>query len=181
MTKFQTIKSNIAPLTQFDSLSLSDYTYAVYYWSDGVEIKECSSENKLETSRTGAYLLELRAFNENQELYLIRVEDGEHAYQGRIRQDETGDDILIFDEEHKIWGDPEKNCSENGSTTLKEDRGIEVTLPISVDKGKTAFITVRNYFNKADGDLQSVDWRFVAFSTKEATPYLSEVKGENDA
>ena len=180
MRKFQTIKSNIAPLTQFDGLSLSDYTYAVYYWSDGVEIKECSSEDKIETSRTGAYLLEPRAFDENQELYLIRVEDGEHAYQGRIRQDETGDDILIFDEEHKIWGDPEKNCSANGSTTLKEDRGIEVTLPISVDKGKTAFITVRNYFNTADGDLQSVDWRFVAFSTKEATPYLSEVKGEND-
>ena len=156
MTKFQTIKSKITPLTQFDSLSLSGYTYAVYYWSDGVEIKECSSD-------------------------LIRVEDGEHAYQGRIRQDKTGDDILIFDEEHKIWGDPEKNCSENGSTTLKEDRGIEVTLPIPVDKGETAFITVRNYFNTADGDLQSVDWRFVAFSKKEATPYLSEVKGENDA
>lgn len=166
---FKTIKSKDEPISRSESIELSDYKYAVCYWSDGVEIVSCE-EMQLPTSRENAFLLEVRAFDTNKELYLTRLPDGN--YIGRVRMDEKGDtELLIYEEYHKVWGDPAKNQVSETNTLLSEDRGIELTLPIEVEKGKTAFIQVRNYFSKEGGDLKLIDWRFVTFKIMEAKPY----------
>lgn len=166
---FKTMQSKDEPISRSESIELSDYKYAVCYWSDGVEIVSCE-EMQLPTSRENAFLLEVRAFDTNKELYLTRLPDGN--YIGRVRMDEEGDtESLIYEEYHKIWGNPAKNQASETSTLLSEDRGIELTLPIKVEKGKTAFIQVRNYFTKEDGDLKLIDWRFVTFKIMEAKPY----------
>ena len=101
-------------------------------------------------------LLELRAFNETQEVYLIRAE-GEFV--GRIRNDSEGHNTKVFDEYHRLWG---KVPREETTNILKEDRGIEIHLPFDVKKGEYIFIKVRNYFT-TERDLSCVDWRFTGF------------------
>lgn len=117
-------------------------------------------------------LLELRAFNENEELLLVHLPDG--TYRGRIRTDFVGEDVLCLDEEHKIWGDSNKNQISNDTTILKEERGIEVSLPFEVEQGQTEFVAVRNYYNEVEADIQAIDWRFISFMKENASPYLSE-------
>lgn len=166
---FKSIQSKDEPISFSEAIVLSDYEYAVCYWSDGVEILTCK-EMQLPTSRENAFLLEVRAFSTNKELYLTRLADGN--YIGRVRMDGEGDtESLIYEEYHKVWGDPAKNQVSETNTLLSEDRGIELTLPIEVEKGKTAFIQVRNYFSKESGDLKLIDWRFVTFKIMEANPY----------
>lgn len=167
---FETKQSKDKPIRLSEPIALSGYKHAVCYWSDGVEIVSCKGM-QLPTSRENAFLLEVRAFNTNKELYLTRLPDGN--YIGRVRMDDgEGDtELLIYEEYHKIWGEPAKNQVSETATILSEDRGIELTLPIKVEKGKTAFIQVRNYFSKEGGDLKLIDWRFVTFKTMEANPY----------
>ncbi|MCW6681108.1 CRISPR-associated protein Csx19 [Aerococcaceae bacterium NML130460] len=127
--------------------------YAILYYMDKVEIKRVE---KIQSENIGIEnLLELRAFNEMQEVYLVRVEE---QFIGRTREDSEGQNTKIFDEYHRLWGKVPKE----ETNTLKEDRGIELHLPFIVAKDEYVFIKVRNYFT-AEGDLSCVDWRFTGF------------------
>lgn len=131
---------------------IKECEYVILYYMDKVEIKCVTNMQDIDIEK----LLELRAFNETQEVYLIRAE-GEFV--GRIRNDSEGHNTKVFDEYHRLWG---KVPREETTNILKEDRGIEIHLPFDVKKGEYIFIKVRNYFT-TERDLSCVDWRFTGF------------------
>ena len=172
MTQFKEIKSKLEKIEDLENLSQLDvkgYDYVVCYWSDGVRIEKASTYDVVkEKNSDGGILQELRAFSEHAELSIIRLADGK--YKGRIRKDtgETADSVLVYDESHKVWGNVQKNKGRK-KILLTEERGIKVELPLSDEE--VVFVKVQNYFRKDQGDLQSDDWRFVAFKQCEARPY----------
>lgn len=168
INKFHPIHSKTTKITLEDSKTLKDKIqdckYVVLYYMDRVEIK-CVTD--LLDNWDITYLQELRAFNSGKEVYLIRVGD---KFIGRIREDGDGDDVKVFDEDHRLWGQVPREKTTN---VLKEDRGIEITLPFEVEKNEYVFIKVRNYFT-AEGDLACVDWRFMGFKTLRAEKVITE-------
>lgn len=142
---------------------IKKYKYAIIYKSDCVK----TLHTKDVDSNVLTDFLEVRAFDGNGELKVIY--DGEY-YIGRVRADGNGDDFEVVDENHLLWGN-HITKEENGYTSLSEDRGTRLELPLEVNDKKRAFITVRNYLNPDENIFEFNDYRMVEFFAKGAKEY----------
>jgi len=110
---------------------------------------------------------EMRIFDPNKELYIWRENN---SLKGRLRKDlpETGKkDIEYVISDLVLWGTRAKT-EKPGWTTLKEDRGIEYTVPFPVkrvDEKHPLCLTIHTYIGYIN-DIQAsyIDSRFVGFT-----------------
>ncbi|MEA1883591.1 MAG: CRISPR-associated protein Csx19 [Thermotogota bacterium] len=110
---------------------------------------------------------EMRIFDPTKELYIWRQND---TLKGRLREDlpETGTkDIEYIISDLVLWGTRAKT-EKPGWTTLKEDRGIEYTVPFPVkrvDEKHPLCLTIHTYIGYIN-DIQAsyIDSRFVGFT-----------------
>lgn len=106
------------------------------------------------------YLLNLRVFSENKELYIWKNND---KFKFRMRTDETGDGTDVIETDIILWGTDSEPLNDN-FTRIFEDRGIELILPgdFQIDKSNRKKIKVRFYIGKNEiGLAEYVDARFV--------------------
>lgn len=119
----------------------------IFYNDDEIDIK---------------YLVMLRAFNKNEELYIWRNSGNRFNY--RLRKDGEGEEKNAVDAEQILWGTKSENLTE-GWTRLSESRGMELIVPIDMDKSKDKKrikLRTRHYigFNEL-GQAGYIDSRFV--------------------
>lgn len=158
------IKTNIEkadfPTTDLTELknALMEYDYVLLIKTDKVELVLPSADIELANTK------ELRAFNENKELHLVKQGI---SFIGRIRIDNEGECCEVYDELQLIWGKATK--SENGITELYEDRGILIKLPAEIKENQRAAIKVRSYLSNEK--FEFVDFRIMGIENN-----LGEVK-----
>lgn len=111
------------------------------------------------------YLLKLRAFNEEKEVYLWRRTEGE--FHVRFRIDGKGSKTDVVDAEQILWGTSSRVLGD-GWTLLSENRGVELILPgnfeaFKDDKGeKRVKLKTRHYVGYNElGQAGYVDCRFM--------------------
>jgi len=140
------------------------FKHAVMWNTDSVKAADAS---KIQLSDN---LIELRAFNESEELHIMKV-DGKFI--GRIRKDGIGDAAEVLEEAHLLWGNPK---IANGSVSLTEARGVEIKLESLDFEGADeltnpncrVFVLVRNYaYTDNNARFGFNDFRFVKFFTRE--------------
>lgn len=110
---------------------------------------------------------EMRIFDNNKELYIWHQND---TLKGRLREDHLGtgtEDIEYVISDLVLWGTRAKT-EKPGWTTLKEDRGIEYTVPYPVkrvDEKNPLRLTIHTYIGYIN-DIQAsyIDSRFVGFT-----------------
>ncbi|MGD2088561.1 MAG: CRISPR-associated protein Csx19 [Candidatus Aminicenantes bacterium] len=125
---------------------------------------------------TAQYLLEMRMFSPNGELYLWN-QNGKINY--RLRLDEQGELTNQYDEEHFIWG--QKKDASGGSepfwkrvptppktfdnTVIEPNRGMCLTFPFPVTGNECPLkYRVRNYLEfDDDGQIRFYDARMITF------------------
>ena len=146
---------------------IKKYQYAVIYRVDRVDVIKAADINNLDR------FIELRAFDENEELHVIKVNPG--VFKGRYRTDNTGKMGKVWDEAHLLWGNPR---ADQDGVYLSEDRGTKINLRFNLpglsysDQDKRrVFIKVRNYLNQNPEMFNFEDYRFVDFFVKEADDY----------
>ncbi|MGV8122529.1 MAG: CRISPR-associated protein Csx19 [Candidatus Xenobiia bacterium LiM19] len=110
------------------------------------------------------YVLKMRIFNENEELFLWRQQG---VLRGRHRIDNGGTSTTVIDARQVLFGT--EADTRDSWTILTEDRGTIIELPftdLSVDIHKNRiFIRTRNYVNFNDlGQATYVDCRFLGFA-----------------
>jgi len=180
MNTFEPVKTHIEPyggtveeLLAADGKLLEDikkYDYVIVYKYNGVGFYYAPS---IAIDALGDFN-ELRAFNKDGEL---RVASFGGECRGRIRRDGDGEGdgwyaTEIVDEAHLLWGDPSKNRPEEGGfTRLSEDRGTELSVPLTVPIKQRAFVTVRNYLSNSKDRFEFDDWRMVKLFAREADEY----------
>jgi CRISPR-associated protein (TIGR03984 family) len=148
-----------------DALPLQGKTVVIYTLS-GVRIEAAGDLKEL-----GDDFLELRAFDQDGELHLIR--DG--TLKGRIRTDSDGGLVDVFDEEHLLWGSFEDTQPDkNGTYILTETRGTRIAIPQQclaeageIQEGKRVTLTVRNYVTDKNAPFGFTDYRFVGFNVRD--------------
>lgn len=156
-TNIEKVSFQKTDLTELKNV-LMEYNYVLMIKTDKVELVLPSSDIEL------ANIKELRAFNENKELHLVKQGD---SFIGRIRVDSEGESCQVYDELQLIWGKATK--SENGITELYEDRGIKIKLPVEVEKNQRAAIKIRSYISSEK--FEFVDFRIIGIENN-----LGEVK-----
>lgn len=118
------------------------------------------------------YLLKLRVFNSNKELFLWQTEEG---LKGRLRIDGEGTETYVVDACQVLWG-TDKEELENGWSRIFEERGTELILPFTnftVNTGKNRlFIKTRNYvqFHPITHLATYNDCRFIEFLDSNKKP-----------
>lgn len=111
-------------------------------------------------------LVELRAFNEEQELHIRRTADGK--LQGRLRRDGDGAEVSVLEADQLLTGtdsDSEKEWSH-----LHEAEYGDLTVPGSwqIDLRQRLAVTVRGYLSyDQNGRAGVVDTRFVKLTAVE--------------
>lgn len=168
---FETIKSSIDEyiFADWDKLisDINKYEYAIIYKLDGVEILRGGYIAAIDKDK----FLEVRAFNEIEELHVVQVDGG---YIGRTRADTEGEQSLeveVVDESHLLWGKPQPDDNTGEYTFLSEDRGTQFNLPLKVNENQRAFVMVRNYLNPCKDVFEFNDYRMVKFFAEEVTEY----------
>ncbi len=109
------------------------------------------------------YLQNIRIFNENQELYLWRTNNG---FNSRFRSDMYGEETEIIDTYQKLIGSDCTKFNTTGFTRLYEPRrGREIIIPVIKFDKLPLFIKIRNYidYNKFQ-QAEFVDSRLVCFT-----------------
>lgn len=108
-------------------------------------------------------IVKLRAFNEYQEILIVKTSAG---YQVRKRLDanlKEAEDYIDTDE--MLWGTTGESDGEY--TRLFEDRGTEMSIPgefNDIKPDNRVYVTIRNYIEPNDiGQVGIVDARFVKF------------------
>lgn len=122
-------------------------------------------------------LTEIRVFNKEEELYAYK-DGGKFRY--RLRKDEEGLETDVVDAKQVVIGTVSKSLSGNW-TSLKEDRGTEITVPfnITVDKDKRLTIHTRNYISYSNsGQATFSDSRLIEFLDSNNMPL--EVNNERN-
>jgi len=114
------------------------------------------------------FLLELRIFNDLFELHILKMNDDEFLY--RVRTDETGEEVEVYDEEHAVFGTSIEDLG-NGWKALRESRGtcIQVPFNLSESDGKAPLLyyRVRNYIGyDKDDHIHFYDARLCGFLDK---------------
>ncbi|GAB5046626.1 type III-D CRISPR-associated protein Csx19 [Thermodesulfovibrio sp. TK110] len=118
------------------------------------------------------YLLKLRIFNAQKELFLWQTDTG---LKGRLRIDEEGTETYVVDACQVLWGTDKKKLTD-GWSKLFEERGTELILPFTnftVDNRKNrVFIKTRNYiqFHPITCLATYSDCRFIEFLDSNKKP-----------
>ena len=144
-TSIEKINLLTADSTQLKNM-LMDYSYVLLIKTDKVELVLPSSDIDLGNVK------ELRAFDENKELHLVKQGS---SFTGRVRIDNQGESCEIYDELQLMWG-KSINC-ENGITELYEDRGIKIQLPVEVCENQRVAVKIRSYISSEK--FEFVDFR----------------------
>lgn len=103
------------------------------------------------------YTLELRAFNEEEELHLVKESD---IFKGRYVTDEDGEPIEYVDTMARLWG--HKTARSNGFVTLQdEERKLTMIVPAKESADYYGLVT-RNYIGYSEnGQAGYEEERFV--------------------
>ena len=112
-------------------------------------------------------ILELRLFNENAELRLVRQGKG---FTGRIIRDDGQGWRLYIDTVSRMWGQKEGNADEQGFVTLKDTgRSLQMKVPAPMINSEYYGLKTRNYVGEVGdmGQLGYSDYRFVAIEATE--------------
>lgn len=112
-------------------------------------------------------ILELRLFNENAELRLVRQGKG---FKGRIIKDDGQGWRLYVDTVSRIWGKNEEKADEQGFVTLTDTgRRLKMEIPAPMVKSEYYGLKTRNYVGEVGdmGQLGYLDYRFVALEATE--------------
>ena len=109
-------------------------------------------------------ILELRVFNENEEIYLQKQGD---KFVGRFRNDASGEDAEYVDSASRFWGDFNSIESENteGFMNLTDkDRKISMKIPKIESVAKYYALETRSYvgINQQTAQAGYTDYRFKA-------------------
>ena len=147
------------------------YDYAIIYRIDGVQVVKAA--NAAIDVDDNDKVLEVRAFNENEELRVVKIGS---KYIGRIRTDGEGKLCNVIVEDHLLWGNSVEKKDEK--IYLRESRGTEIVLEFddihginNINETKRLFLTVYCYENDVSDDFGYDDFRFVKFSVKEVSEY----------
>ena len=112
------------------------------------------------------HLLELRIFNENKELHIVKY--GE-AYIARVREDGVGLNEEVYDEIDAVFGthiEPGKSSDRLTWSLLVEDRGTKIAVPFKFSNNindTQLYYKVRNYIDKENPNLVFTDARLCGF------------------
>jgi len=126
--------------------------------------------NKLELldgTRNANFYQEIRVFNEDEELHLIKIDD---EFQGRYIQDGIGQEVKYVDSFSRFWG--EKHSIKDGFIELRDiGRKISLKIPFKEKFSDTKYLglTTRNYIgsDKNTGLSGYIDYRFLSISSAE--------------
>lgn len=105
-------------------------------------------------------LLEIRAFNETEELYIYKSRQG---WNGRYIDDTVGDKTTYVDSAARIWGENNFDCREQGFRNFADSgRRISLVLPTELNCRYAELVT-RSYIGYHDLTHQAYykDYRFV--------------------
>ena len=159
---------NIGNLEKFISKQIPANSFVVAYLDYKVLIGRFEDEKfqfykdeKFEPKHVQRF----RVFNETQELLVWRSSEG---LKGRIRTDETGNDMYVVDALQVLFG-TEAEPVEGNYTKISERRGTVLILPFSGldtmnEKKNRVCIKTRNYVKPNDVHQATyADCRFVCF------------------
>ena len=111
------------------------------------------------------YWLELRAFNDNEEIHLIREAE---CFDGRLRRDVPGTGSQCVDSASPLWGERTAvfdNCA------VLEDRArkIKMEIPVKDTTGKKYGLVIRSYIeeDRETGLSGYYDYRYMAVEVLE--------------
>lgn len=142
--------------------------FAIAYLTNDVLIgRVINGEFKFYQDKTiqPEYILKLRIFNTQKELFLWQTEEG---IKGRVREDLEGTGTYVVDACQVLWGTDKEKLTD-GWSRIFEERGTELILPfsnINVNNRKNRlFIRTRNYiqFHPITCLATYSDCRFVEF------------------
>lgn len=161
--------------------------FAIDYRDNGVFLGICRAKSLefYDGSRLNPDLTaELRIFNSQKELYLLKT--GRDEYIARPIEDEDDKELfhldgceeignlphnLVFDELHELWGKPQAEDINSGWFKYTEDRGTVLMLPREFNRdGKlpsSIYVRVRNYLDARDGNVIVKDARLCGFYYRE--------------
>ena len=111
--------------------------------------------------------IELRIFNETEELHLYRK--GTELI-GRYRSDDGQDNCEYVDSFSRFWGENTETVEavENGFVKIQDiERKLEMIIPASVENAKRYGLLTRNYVttNEVNGQAGYTDFRFVKIAS----------------
>lgn len=178
--KLYEIKTKTEPISEISALEetmrhFNEDGYVVAYLTYGVYVgryknREFEFYEKLELNPD--FIIRLRIFNENQELYIWKTGN---KLSGRLRIDTDGSSTPVIDAYQVLWGTDKKELKD-GWTRIFEERGTELILPffdITVDNSKKRlFLKTRNYidFHSHIYLATYIDCRFVGFFDHNKNP-----------
>ena len=107
-------------------------------------------------------ILELRVFNEQEELHLVR--SGEKLT-GRLAQDGAGEQQSYVDSISPLWGKTSGEAPAGYARLKDEDRQLELVVPVS-EQGSRYGLVTRNYIMASPLTYQAGygDYRYVSIT-----------------
>ena len=108
-------------------------------------------------------LLEVRIFNENEELHLLKQGGG---FRGRYRKDDEGEEAEYVDSASRFWGrrTQAQECAEGYMRLIDSDRKLQMLLPATDAEAEYYALETRSYvgINEHTAQAGYVDYRFKA-------------------
>lgn len=116
-----------------------------------------------ETVPQDGLLLEVRVFNENEELHLLKQGGG---FEGRYRKDGEGEEAEYIDSASRFWGrkTETQECAEGYMKLVDGDRKLQMLLPAIEAEAEYYALETRSYvgINEQTAQAGYVDYRFKA-------------------
>jgi len=117
------------------------------------------------------YLQELRLFNDNKELKIIKVSDNKYYYRLITNEEFNESHVIkydVYEDKYLLNGSRVVKGSENKGiyfSSLTEDSGVYLTIPFKLGKGNVnIYVNVINYINyNEEGLMEFVDSRLEGF------------------
>lgn len=147
-------------------ISQNENTYFVAYLYNTVLIGNFKSVFQAYNKHiSNDLLINLRVFNENEEVYIWKQDN--NTFSWRYRKDSNGEQVYVVDVKQVIWGTTAEQ-KESGWSRLYEKRGIELIVPIEQskvdDKKNRLKILTRHYIDYNEiGQAGYSDTRIVKF------------------
>mgnify|MGYP007098876422 FL=1 len=145
----------------------------IAYFDYGVSIGKLKEGKWLfpEPFEISTHLLEMRLFNLDEELHIVKSSDDEYVYRHLLDKPLEGYDVVTYDHEvdYYLVNGTEiketKSVSEQVFTTLTEDSGIVLTLPLQITSDIIqVFVEVIQYITyDNEGMMRFADARLSRF------------------
>jgi CRISPR-associated protein (TIGR03984 family) len=178
--KVSPIKTNVthgtcSEQTVFDTISkqLQGTSYSAFFMMDhAVCIGKYTNNTFIlppGLSFEPVYLIGLRIFNCEEELYIWRLSNQELGYRHRDEVSMQGEEAEVIDAAHLLWGSVASFNGDNEWVILKDSRGIELIIPAEgYQIGSRVLLKTRNYIKDNPlGQYGYVDCRFMKLIREE--------------